>query len=223
VNGQLTHGATFTGDLGPAGGTPNEDYYALVPDPGTSLEVLIESAGLVAPVNVDVGCAALTPLGPTVVGTGSVISVRSEGSAPAPFGIETARLRVRAAGCGPFSTPCTADDAYRITMRDTTYSVERVVATETESSVLIVQNRTDRAVFGTFRLFRPDGTMVNTLFGLKLNAYGSEVIGLGGFMSGTASLTLTHNGPYGALAGKAVVIEPSTGLVSESPLQHRRR
>ena len=64
--------------------------------------------------------------------------------------------------------------------------------------------------------------MVNTLFGLKLNARGSEVIDLSWFLSGTASLTLTHNGPYGVLAGKLVVIEPSTGLVSEGQLQHRR-
>jgi Calx-beta domain len=221
VNGQLTHGTTFTGNLGPADGTPDEDYYALVPDPGASLEVLIEGTGRVAPALIDVNCSGLSPLGPTIPGTGSVVSVRSEGSSPAPYAIETARLRIRASDCGVF--PCTADDAYRITMRDTTYSVERVVHDETQSSVLIVQNRTDSTVFGTFRLFRPDGTMVNTLFGLKLNARGSEVIDLGGFMSGTASLTLTHNGPYGALAGKVVVIEPSTGLVSESPLQHRRR
>ena len=220
VNGQLTHGASFTGNLGPADGTPNEDYYALVPDPGTSLEVVIEGTGRVAPALVDVNCAGLTPIGPTIDGTGSVVSVRSEGSSPAPYSIETARLRIRASDCGVF--PCTADDAYRITMRDTTYSVERVVHTETQSSVLIVQNRTASAVYGTFRLFRPDGTMVNTLFGLKLNARGSEVIDLSSFLSGTASLTLTHNGPYGGLAGKAVLIEPSTGLVSESPLRHRR-
>jgi len=219
VNGQLTHGTAFTGNLGPADGTPNEDHYALVPDPGTSLEVLIEGTGRVAPVDVDGSCAGLSSLGATIVGTGSVISIRSQGSSPAPYSIETARLRVRASGC---AFDCTADDAYRITMRDTTYAVERVVQTEAQSSVLIVQNRTDRSVYGTFRLFRPDGTMVNTLFGLKLNARGSEVIDLSGLMTGIASLTLTHTGPYGGLAGKIVVIEPSTGLVSESPLQHRR-
>jgi hypothetical protein len=219
VNGQLTHGASFTGNLGPADGTPNEDYYALVPDPGTSLEVLIEGTGRVAPALVDVNCGGLSPLGPTIVGTGSVISVRSQGSSPAPYSIETARLRVRASDC---VFDCTADDAYRITMRDTTYTVERVMHTETRSTVLLVQNLTDNAVFGTFRLFRPDGTMVNTLFGLKLNARGSEVIDLSRFMTGIASLTLTHNAPYGGLAGKIVVMEPSTGLVSESPLQHRR-
>jgi hypothetical protein len=218
VNGQLTHGTSFTGNLGPADGTPNEDHYALVPDPGTSLEVLIEGTGRVAPVNVDGSCAGLS-LGATIVGTGSVVAVRSEGSSPAPYAIETARLRVRASGC---TFDCTPDDAYRITMRDTTYTVERVVHTETQSSVLIVQNRTDRAVYGTLRLFKPDGTMVNALVALKLNARASEVIDLSSFLTGTASLTLTHNGPYGGLAGKIVVIEPSTGLVAESPLQHRR-
>jgi hypothetical protein len=37
------------------------------------------------------------------------------------------------------------------------------------------------------------------------------------------SLTVTHGGPYGALVGKAVSLEPGTGFSFDTPLTYRPR
>jgi hypothetical protein len=39
----------------------------------------------------------------------------------------------------------------------------------------------------------------------------------------SGSITLTHDGAYGALAGKAVALEPATGLSFDSPLSCKPR
>jgi hypothetical protein len=39
----------------------------------------------------------------------------------------------------------------------------------------------------------------------------------------SGSITLTHDGPYGALAGKAVAVEPATGASFDSPLTYKPR
>ncbi|HET9316198.1 MAG TPA: hypothetical protein VFQ51_11460, partial [Vicinamibacteria bacterium] len=39
----------------------------------------------------------------------------------------------------------------------------------------------------------------------------------------TGSITITHNAPYGGLAGKAVALEPATGFSFDTPLRIRPR
>ena len=39
----------------------------------------------------------------------------------------------------------------------------------------------------------------------------------------SGSLTVSHDAPYGALAGKAVAVEPATGFTFDTPLLPRRR
>jgi hypothetical protein len=51
-------------------------------------------------------------------------------------------------------------------------------------------------------------------------ARGGTLPGLPGFV-GTA--TVTHDGPYGALAGKAVALEPAIGCSFDTPLLYRPR
>jgi hypothetical protein len=36
-------------------------------------------------------------------------------------------------------------------------------------------------------------------------------------------MTVTHDGPYGALVGKAVSLEPSTGFSFDSPMVYKPR
>ena len=38
---------------------------------------------------------------------------------------------------------------------------------------------------------------------------------------GTGALTVTHDGPYGSLVGKAVALEPATGFSFDTPMSHR--
>jgi hypothetical protein len=44
-----------------------------------------------------------------------------------------------------------------------------------------------------------------------------------GVPSGSGSLTVAHDAPYGALAGKAVALEPATGFAFDTPLEPRPR
>ena len=37
------------------------------------------------------------------------------------------------------------------------------------------------------------------------------------------SITVTHDGTYGAIAGKAVALEPATGFSFDTPLEYRAR
>jgi hypothetical protein len=39
----------------------------------------------------------------------------------------------------------------------------------------------------------------------------------------TGSVTVSHDGPYGVLQGKAVAVEPATGFSFDSPLVYRPR
>jgi hypothetical protein len=48
-----------------------------------------------------------------------------------------------------------------------------------------------------------------------------DTTSLVGSLSG--SITVSHDGPYGALAGKAVALDPATGLSYDTPLTTRPR
>jgi len=37
------------------------------------------------------------------------------------------------------------------------------------------------------------------------------------------AITISHDGRYGALQGKAVAVEPATGFTFDTPLEPRRR
>jgi hypothetical protein len=39
----------------------------------------------------------------------------------------------------------------------------------------------------------------------------------------SGSLTISHDGPFGALSGKAVAVEPATGFTFDTPLLPRPR
>ena len=44
-----------------------------------------------------------------------------------------------------------------------------------------------------------------------------------GLAGQSGSITLAHNGPYGALTGKSVAVEPASGYSFDSPLLPRSR
>ena len=39
----------------------------------------------------------------------------------------------------------------------------------------------------------------------------------------SGALTVTHDGPYGSLVGKAVALEPATGFSFDTPMRYRPR
>jgi hypothetical protein len=129
-------------------------------------------------------------------------------------GREYVRARGDAAGALP------AGLTYTVELLDTTYFVPRWNNAVTQTTVFIVQNTTNVAVTGTLLLHNGAGTLVHSQpltipqFGVTVFSTAS-VAALAG-QSGSARIV--HTGGYGALAGKAVALEPGTGFSFDTPL-----
>jgi hypothetical protein len=131
-------------------------------------------------------------------------------------------VRVRSAGC---TTTCGAEDVYRLRAWQTTLRAPRFNNSASQLTVLVVQNPTGAGVSGHVYFWSPGGTLLGTQVftlgarqALALNT--STVSGVAG-QSGT--ITVSHDGPFGGLTGKAVAVEPATGFTFDSPLEHSTR
>jgi hypothetical protein len=113
-----------------------------------------------------------------------------------------------------------AADQYDLEFFDTTAFIPRFNNTASQVTVLLIQNTTAEPVTGDIRFQDAAGALVHTV-PLVLAPHGLQVfntlsaVALSG-LSGTVSIA--HNGGYGALAGKSVAIEPATGFTFDTPL-----
>ena len=220
----MAHGALVRGDLAAVGGLADVDLYRIRQQPFASYEILVdEAAG-------DVGAGAgpalerVGPDGSTVLqvsaaaGSGPARSLRFVNATSSA--IDDERIRVRSASCG---SGCGADDTYRLRAWETTASVPRFNNSGTQVTVLFVQNASGTTVAGTVYFWSATGAPAGEApFSLSPRALlvhntGTVVPGGGG------SITVVHDGPYGALAGKTVALEPATGYSFDSPLTFRAR
>jgi hypothetical protein len=121
-------------------------------------------------------------------------------------------------GCGP-------EDLYRLRAYDTTGVVSRFNNSATQLTILLLQNPTTNLVAGTVHFWAPNGTLAGSQ-SFNLPSQGTLVLntssvpgvaGLGG------TITVSHDGPYGVLVGKAVAVEPATGFTFDTPLSSRPR
>jgi hypothetical protein len=226
LRGELVHGSIRWEDLAALPGpSPDQDVYLLERPPHSSFEVVVDG------VSGDLGTGSgpllerLDAFMTTVVqdsvpiGAGSSRSLRMENLQGLPV---TDYVRVRSAGCG---TDCDAADVYRIRAWETTGSIPRFNNSGSQATVLVLGNAQPVAVSGTVWFHDAAGVgLASAPFSLAgkgtlvLNT--TTVAGVAG-QSGT--ITVSHDGPYGALAGKAVAVEPSTGLTFDTPLLTRPR
>jgi hypothetical protein len=114
---------------------------------------------------------------------------------------------------------------YRIRAWDTTLVCPRFNNSGTQITILLLQNTTDRDVTGHAHFWSSTGVLVGThAFSMGGKAAfvvnTSTVPGVSG-VGGT--LTLSHDGAYGTLLGKAVAVEPATGFTFDTPLLPRPR
>jgi hypothetical protein len=116
------------------------------------------------------------------------------------------------------AVPVSGASTYDIQMLETSYSIPRFNNTSTQATVLLIQNVRGFAVPGTIYFFGPTGGILGQQpFSiaerglLVLNT--STVTGVAG-QSG--SILVSHTGGYGALAGKAVALEPATGFTFDT-------
>ena len=117
-------------------------------------------------------------------------------------------------------TTQTARSRYEIQLLETTYSVPRFNNSATQQTILLLQNTRAEAVAGQVHFFAAAGTLLHSQpFGIA--ARGMLVLNTAAItaVSGqSGSLLVAHDGGYGALAGKAVALEPATGFAFDTLL-----
>lgn len=113
-----------------------------------------------------------------------------------------------------------ATDTYDIRLLDTTYFLARFNNSASQVTILFVQNTTDRAVDGEAYFYDAGGTLLHTQ-PLAIPAYGVAVFNsstVAALQNKSGSAAVAHTGPYGALSGKGVAVEPTTGFTFDTAL-----
>jgi ELWxxDGT repeat protein len=218
---ELSHGSTVRADLAPPTGPgPDRDIYVLLQRPEASYELVVdEASGDAAPLTVQrIAADSSTVLQSAVpVGTGTARSLRWINSAFDTISDE--RVRIESASCG---TDCGTDDTYRVRFYETTLRGARVNTTNGQTTVLLLQNLTDAPVVG-FIHFRTEDGVNGGGQGYTIPARGTLVHDMSQNLFQPGSLWVTHDAPYGGVAGKAVGLDPATGFNFDTPLTSRPR
>lgn len=217
------HGTVQVHDLGVRPGpVADVDFYSFEARAFASYESVIE--GLTGDTGGSLSFQYLASDGTTVLASGF-----SLGSASCTLCTQTLRfennqatprplfIRVGSPGCG---TTCDSSDQYTFRFYETTYAAPRYNNAGGQLTVLILHNVSELAVAGTIHFFNTAGTQVGSqAFTLPVNNHlvlnTTSVAGVAG-TSGV--ITVSHNGRYGSLAGKAVALDPATGFSFDTPL-----
>ena len=203
-------------------GSARADHFLISQQPHSSYEVVVDatSADLSAgagPALDLVGSDGLSLVKSSrPVGAGSSRSLRFENSSGST--VAEQYVRVQSNGC---STDCGPEDVYRIRSYDTTYRVPRFNNSASQVTVLLVQNPGEETVAGHVWYWDAGGALaasqpfsVGPRASLVLNT-SQAAPGMGG------AITISHDGRYAALDGKAVSVEPATGFSFDTPLLPR--
>ena len=218
---ELSHGTTVRGDLAPFGGPGlSRDFYLLQQHPEASYELVVdEASGDAAPLTVQrIAADGSTVLQSAVpVGTGTALSLRWINTVSGPFSDQ--HVRVESASCG---TVCGTDDTYRVRFYETTLRGARVNTTNGQATVLLLQNLTDAPVLGLIHFRTEDGVNGGGQ-PYSIPARGTLVHDMSQNLFLPGSLWVTHDAPYGGVAGKVVGLEPATGFSFDTALTSRPR
>jgi ELWxxDGT repeat protein len=219
---ELSHGVALRATLAPPPGrTQDRDFYVLQQHPGASYELVIdEVSGDAVPLQVrrfqNNDTRVSQPAEP--VGVGGSLSLRWQSTITAPSSHEY--VRVEGPACG---TTCGADDVYRIRFYETTLAAPRVNTLAGQASVVVLTNVSARPIAGTVHLRRAGGDNAGQLR-FQLDPHQSFVSDISTVVPPfSGSLLVSHDGSYGALAGKVVALDPLTGLSFDTPLTPRPR
>jgi uncharacterized repeat protein (TIGR01451 family) len=224
-DGELVHGSRLVADLAANGPVPNADWYRISQKPHASYEVVVDATSGdlgtgTGPLVERVTAAGILIQDSVAAGAGSSRSLRFENNGTSA--VDTELVRVRSAAC---TTDCTSADVYQLRAFETTASIARFNNSASQVTVLVLQNTTSAPVTGKIDFWDAGSSLLaSTSFtltdhqALTLNTSTiPEVAGHSG------SITVTNDAPYGALAGKAVAVEPSTGFTFDTELRPRPR
>jgi hypothetical protein len=221
---ELTHGGLIVADLAATGPIPNQDYYRVPQGPYTSWEIIADAvSGDIAP---GLLLERLAEDNITVlqtghaIGTGSARALRWQRRAPSAD--TRLFIRVRSTGC---TTACGTDDIYRLRAYETTATIPRFNNSATQATIVVLQNTTDQPVSVNLDFWSTGGSLLATA-PLALAPRGLGIVNaasIAALAGQSGSITLTHDASYGAIAGKAVALEPATGFSFDSPLAYKPR
>jgi hypothetical protein len=217
---ELWHGTTQVHDLGSLPGPAEDvDFYSVYGSPYRSYEALI--VGTTGDLN-NGGAPDFqfdrVDFAQTVLQTFTQVSPLTYSRAIAwqqllDGGISY--LRVRGAGCG---TACTADDQYTLRFRETTYSIPRFNNTGLQVTTVLIQNTSTVPVAGRVWYFDVTGVSIGS-HSFNLPAQAITVMPTTQTVPNqSGTILVSHTGHYGALSGKAVALEPSTGFTFDTTM-----
>jgi uncharacterized repeat protein (TIGR01451 family) len=223
---ELVHGTQLAADLAGAGGVPDVDLYRISQKPYASYEIVVDGT------SGDVGAGA-GPLVDRVLSDGTTVLQTSQ-----PVGVGPSRVlrfanttdtvldghlvRVRSASCG---SDCGADDVYRIRAWETTGSIPRFNNSETQVTVLVLQNRSAAPIGGAVYFWSLTGGLTHKEE-IVVVPKGSLIVNTAAIptlQGRSGSITIVHDGGYDALVGKSVALEPGTGFSFDSLLVPKPR
>jgi hypothetical protein len=218
-------------DLEAVGGTADTDWYAFKQIPWHSYEVRVNggimywgaACGTIPCPHVDLVNAAGAVVTPgSVTGDDALSTSPSLGRSMSLRWLfdGTSLSKFVRVGPGDIGTPGTGG-SYDLSFRDTTYSVPRWNNSGTQASIFILQNTTVNGVSGLIYLFESVGTMAGSI-SYDLPPRGMVVLNTAAIpqlagKSGSALIAL-ETGGYGALTGKVVSVEASTGFTFDTPI-----
>jgi hypothetical protein len=220
---ELTHGSSLIADLaaGP-GPVASQDFYRLSQAPYASYEIVADGvSGDLAPGLVVERLAednATVLQAGSALGTGSAVSMRWQRRSGTTE--DRQHIRVRSAGC---TTDCGPDDVYRLRAYETTGRIARFNNRGSQRTILLLQNPTDAVIQGNADFWDQGGALLRTV-AFTMGPRGILIVATDAVLAGqSGSITITHDGGFGAIAGKAVALEPTTGFSLDSPLAVRPR
>jgi len=120
---------------------------------------------------------------------------------------------------GPSVFAMGSNEQYDIEFFDTTYFAPRWNNVGAQRTVFLIQSQTGRAISGSIYFFDNAGVLLHTQ-ALAVPATGVQVFAtasVAALLGQSGAAVLAHDGGYGALSGKAVVLDPSTGFSFDTP------
>jgi hypothetical protein len=217
---ELAHGFRTTRDFG-AGAA---HLFHLRQAPRSSYEVVVDGLsgdlGAAGPLLRRLASDLTTVLSDSLpAGSGKSRTLAWENASGAA--VQGEYVLVQSAGC----SACTPSDAYRIRAYETTASIARFNDSANQVTVLVLESRAARTLAGHLHFWGPQGALLASSpftlgAGATLSLNTSTVPGV---LGQSGSVTVSHDGRYGDLAGKAVAVEPSTGFTFDTPLGYRPR
>lgn len=224
----LIHGTDQVHDLGvQPGSLADEDWYRMPQAPYSSYEVVVEgmTGDLWDPSSAFPSLHRIGADGTTIV-QGAVTVL---GTVPLTLswqnnaaGYRDDLVRVGGAAC---TLTCTTDDQYRIRAYDTTAAIPRFNNAGTQVTVLILQNPAEYTIVGTAWFWSAPGALLGErpfTLGPK-QALVLATASVSGAAGQSGTVTVSHTGRYGDLAGKTVALEPSSGYSFDTPMLWRPR